>query len=193
MLTMLWLAPLRVRQGGTGPLLINIANILFLSRRGGRGPARDVVALQDQIQSLSPDQISVGVDTVPVVLTTLVKAHVDVDERHQALVCLVKHELPVAKDVDRRCSRPLAVVGALRVRLRVWNVVILVWGGRRRWTPVQRRWSVGRLRLRWPVGRARRMHVAHPSTHLLVPGEWPVSLLVLLQAVLGEVEEGGWW
>jgi hypothetical protein len=37
------------------------------------------------------------------------------------------------------------------------------------------------------------MHVAHPSADLLVPAEWPVSLLVLLQAVLGEVGEGGWW
>jgi hypothetical protein len=74
---MLWLAPLRVRQGGTDPLLFKIANILFLSSRGGRGPARDVVLLQDQIQSLSPDQISVGVDPVPVVPTTPVQARVD--------------------------------------------------------------------------------------------------------------------
>ena len=28
------------------------------------------------------------------------------------------------------------------------------------------------------------MHAAHPSADLLVPGEWPGSLLVLLQAAL---------
>jgi hypothetical protein len=104
----LWLAPLHVGQGGTDPLSINIANIL--SSRGGRGPARDVVALlplQDQIQSLSPDHISVGVDPVPVVPTTLVQARVDVGERHPARVRLVEHKLPVAKDVGRRRSWPL--------------------------------------------------------------------------------------
>ena len=61
-------------------------------RQGGRGPARDVVALQDQIQSLSPDQISVGVNPVPVGPTTLVQASVDVGERSPALVLLVEHK-----------------------------------------------------------------------------------------------------
>jgi hypothetical protein len=107
----LQLVPLRVGQGGTDPLLINIANIL--SSRGGRGPARDEVALQDQIQLLSQNEILVGVDPIPVVPTTLV----DVGERHPALVLLVEHELPVAKDVCRRRSQPLPVVRALQVRV----------------------------------------------------------------------------
>jgi hypothetical protein len=65
------------------PYFTNIANISF---RDWRCPALDVVALQDQIQSLSPDQISVGVDPVPGVPTALVQgllqASVDVDEQH---------------------------------------------------------------------------------------------------------------
>jgi hypothetical protein len=73
------------------------------------------VALQDQIQSLSPDQISVGVDPVPVVPAILVQARVDIGERHPAQVSLVEHKLPVAKDVGGRRSWQLPVVGALLV------------------------------------------------------------------------------
>jgi hypothetical protein len=94
--------------GQGGHLFTNIA--MFT---GWLAPALDVVALQDQVQSLSPDQISVCVDRVPVVPTTLVQARVDKGKRRPALVRLVDHNLPVTKDVGRRRSRPLAIIGAL--------------------------------------------------------------------------------
>ena len=99
--------------------------------RRSRGAARDVVVLQDPVESMSPDQIALVVDPIPVVPSALVQARVDEGDRLPALVHLVEHKLPVPKDVGRRrgpaaLSGLAVVVGALGVRL--WNVVIL-WRG----------------------------------------------------------------
>ena len=90
--------------------------------RRSRGAARDVVVLQDPVESMSPDQIALVVDPIPVVPSALVQARVDEGERLPALVHLVEHKLPVPKDVGRRrgpaaLSGLAVVVGALGVRL----------------------------------------------------------------------------
>ena len=70
--------------------------------RGSRGAARDVVVLQDPVKSMRPDQIALVVDSIPVVPSVLVQARVDEGEWLPALANLVKHKLPVAKDVGQR-------------------------------------------------------------------------------------------
>ena len=105
------------------------------------GAARDVVVLQDPVESMRPDQIALVVNPIPVVPSALVQARVDEGERLPSLVHLVEQKLPVPKDVGRR-QTPAAlpglavVVGALGVRL--WNVVILWRSSWRRW--VSDRW-----------------------------------------------------
>ena len=132
------------------------------------------MVLQDHVESFRPDQISLVVDPIPVVPSALVQTRVYEGEWLPALVHLMELKLPVAEDVGRR--RALAiVVGALGVRL--CDEVILSRGGWRRWVSDRRRRR----------GRVPRLHVAQPGADFLVPGQWPVSLLVLLQHALGAV------
>jgi hypothetical protein len=134
-----------------GPLSTtrSIAHILF---RGGRGPARDIVALQ----------VAKDVGTT----------------RQEVLSAASSCRSNPSPTPSLECGHPCTgrQVAFIEVPARV-----------------RRRWPVRQLWRQRPGGHVRHLHVAQPAADLHVPGQWPVSLLVLPQAVLEEAGEGGWW